>query len=89
MAKIMKNDFKLTQLYKTKQPNYMMGTCMLHDDRFECEIKGDENLKNQLWQFVRGNWDGLTCRVEFDDIQNGLPKNGIITSIKGFSPILI
>lgn len=85
----MKQEFKLTQLYKAKNPEYIMGTCMINDDRFECTIKGNELLKNQLWQFVQGNWKGLTCTVEFNDVTNeGLPIDGVIICVKNFTPVL-
>lgn len=86
----MKDTFNLTQLYRSPEPELIMGTCIVAnnpDDRFECTIKGDSNLKKQLWQFVTGKWDGLMAEVEFDDVHNnGIPKSGVILSIKGFTP---
>lgn len=92
----MKQNFRLTQLYNRANPTNIMGTCHIHnnedDNRFECTIKGDKNLKNQLWQFCEGSWNGNTgilCEVEFTDVNSrGLPTDGKIISVDGFNAIL-
>lgn len=90
----MKTEAKITQLYKSPS-EFVMATCQLHgnedDDRFECKIKGDNQYKAQLWQWVKGNWkDGIDCEVEFSDIDSeGMPKDAIIVYIPSFTPILI
>lgn len=88
---IMRDKFRLTQLYKSGT-EYVMGTCHIHDnedgDRFECTIKGDESLKDALWQFCENNWfgKGHLVEVEFTDVNSsGLPKDGNIVWIYGFS----
>lgn len=60
----MKITVLLVQLYKASEPEYIMGTCHIadkeDDDRFECKIKGDKQYKEQLWQYVKGQWDGMS-----------------------------
>lgn len=93
----MKQEFKLTQLYKSSEKEFVKGTCHIHNNedgcRFECSIKGDRTMKAQLWQWVSGNWNGsqgIPCVVEFTDVNcNGVPTDGVIVSIEGFSTVLI
>lgn len=91
----MKENFKLTQLYKSSEKEFIKGTCHIHNSedghRFECSIKGDYNYKAQLWQWVNGNWNGIhgiECEVEFTNVNDvGLPNDGIITKIEDFLAI--
>lgn len=86
----MKQKVLLTQLYKAPAPEYIMGTCHIadneDDDRFECKIKGDKQYKEQLWQYVSGQWKGMTCEIEFTDVNSrGIPIDALIIKIKGKS----
>ena len=84
----MKGTFKLTQLYRSPAPAYIRATCMVNDDRFECDVDLPREAKEQLWQYVNGNWEGLTAEIIFSDINtNGVPSDGLIKSVKGFTPI--
>jgi len=87
----MKETVNLTQLYKSPAPYFVGANCLLSnntDDRFECKIDMPEAHKKQLWQFVKGNWDGLMCLIEFNDVtSNGIPINAIVKSVIGFTPL--
>ena len=88
----MREQVFLTQLYKSSSTELIMATCHVRDteddDRFECRIKGDKQYKEQLWQFVKGNWNGLTCEIEFDDVTStGAPKHAVIIKVNGFNKI--
>lgn len=90
----MKQTVLLTQLYKSAEPNYAMATCHINDseddDRFECKIKGDKTYKEQLWQYCSGNWKGLTCEIEFTEVNSrGIPTDAVITSVKGFNQVYL
>lgn len=83
----MKQIVLLTQLYKVPAPEYIMGTCHVadneDDERFECKIEGDKQYKEQLWQYVTGQWKGMTCEIEFNDVtEKGIPIDAVITQIK-------
>jgi|GEM_PF-5678442 len=82
----MKQTVLLTQLYKTSAPEYIMATCHVADkedgDRFECKIIGDKQYKEQLWQYVSGQWKGLECEIEFKDVDSrGVPIDALITKV--------
>jgi len=86
----MKQTVLLTQIYKASAPEYIMGTCHIADDedgdRFECKIKGDKQYKEQLWQYVKGQWKGMSCEIEFSDVTDkGIPIDALITLIEGKS----
>ena len=90
---IMRDKFRLTQLYKSGT-EYVMGTVHIHNNedgnRFECTIKGDNDLKDALWKFCENNWNGsigIECEVNFTEVNGttGLPTDGEIDWIKGFS----
>lgn len=86
----MKQKVLLTQLYKSPAPEYIMATCHIidseDDDRFECKIKGDKMYKEQLWQYVKGQWEGMTCEIEFSDVtEKGIPIDAVIILVEGKS----
>lgn len=88
----MKETVLLTQIYKSSEPNFAMATCHINnpedDHRFECKINGDKSYKEQLWQYCSGNWEGLTCEIEFTEVNSyGIPTDATIISVKGFHPV--
>jgi len=75
--------FKLTGLSKVNGGADIVATCepLDKEETFKATIDMPMDRKVALWDLLKNNWGGVTCRLQFDKTHNHIPQNAIVKEI--------